>query len=935
MDVEQTLSSHNIAFLEALYDAYEQDPESIDPEWRALIEYERARLGGNGHGRSTHAEVLPERRTNGRATAAVMPRVAPDAEQVALQSAVNRLIENYRMLGHLRADLDPLGRSRGAHTEGLDLDYFRLDETLFDRRFHPGRLFDEESVPLRDIVAKLQRTYCRRIGVEYWHITDVEQRSWLRERMEAVENEVIPAAGEQRRLLRSLAQADSVDEFLHTKFIGAKRFSIAGAESVIGLLETLIDEAGELGVDETVIGMAHRGRLSVMMNVIGQTPAEIFSRFEGGDPWESLGSGDVKYHLGCYRELVTTGGKPMYLALAFNPSHLEAITPVLAGRIRASQDRRPRPDRNRVLGVTLHGDAAIMGQGVTAETFNLSRLAGYTNDGTIRVVINNQIGFTTDPHDARSTIYPTAVADMLNVPVFHVNGDDPEAAAYVARLAIEYRQRFHSDVIIDVVCYRKYGHNEGDEPTFTQPKMYDLIKRHPSVRELYQNRLLERGTVTEADCEQMGQELHQAFESALEEVRAKTRSNGRSPMHGVWENYRGGPDSDVPDVETKIDTEVVARISDAITNPPPDFALHPKLARLVKEAKKMYAGEVDLSWSAAEHLAYGSLLLEGHSVRMSGQDVVRGTFTHRHAGWSDVNTGERYIPLQHLGEGQGRFDVYNSPLSEFAVAGFEFGYSLAAPDTLVIWEAQFGDFVNGAQVIIDQFMSSSEDKWNRISGLTMFLPHGYEGQGPEHSSARLERFLQLCAEDNMQVCNLTSPAQMFHVLRRQVLRPWRKPLIIMTPKSLLRSRPSFSPLREFVEGGFRRFIDDEVQAPEKVRRVMACSGKIYYELSAARDAGKHEHVAIVRVEQLYPFPQQAFAEALERYPAATELLWIQEEPQNMGAWTFVRPYLEELTTDRMPVLFVGRDASASPATGSHESHRLEQDLIIQGAFEGL
>ena len=930
MDAERTLNSHNIAFLEALYEEYERDPDAVDPSWRALIEHERARTNGAG-ATAAVPTVLPDRRSNGRSAAF---EIHPDVEQVALQKEVDRLIEHYRLLGHLKADIDPLGRPRGTQTEGLDLAYFRLGEEHLDRLFHPGRLFDADLVPLRDIVAKLERTYCRKIGVEYWQINDVEIRSWLREYMEARENEVVPSTDEQKWLLKSITRADAVDRFLHQKFIGAKRFSISGAESIIALLESLIETAGDMGVRETVIGMAHRGRLSVMMNILGQTPAQIFSRFEGGDPWENLGSGDVKYHLGCYRHYRTGAGNEMYMALAFNPSHLEAITPVIAGRIRASQDRQGPGQRNCVLGVTLHGDAAIAGQGVFAETLNLSRLPGYANEGSIRVVINNQVGFTTEPEEGRSTIYATAVADMLNVPIFHINGDDPEAAAYVAKLAVEFRQKFHRDVIIDLMCYRRFGHNEGDEPTFTQPKMYELIKKHPSVRELYEQRLIERGTVTQKELDALDHGLHEEFETALAQVRASTPMTGRSPMHGVWQNYRGGPDADVPEVPTRVSPEIVQRVSSALTTIPDGFSLHRKLKRLVDDAAEMLAGEQPLSWSVAEHLAYGSLVYEGHAVRISGQDAMRGTFTHRHAGWVDTKTGERYLPLQHIDPAQGRFEVFNSPLSEFAVMGFEFGYSLAAPDTLIIWEAQFGDFANGAQVIIDQFISSAEDKWNRISGLTLFLPHGFEGQGPEHSSARLERFLQLCAEDNMQVCNLTTPAQMFHALRRQIHRPWRKPLVVMTPKSLLRFRPSFSELSEFTDGEFHRFIDDpDVEDPAKIRKVMACSGKVFYDLQEARAQRERDDVAIVRVEQLYPFPGATVAEALKRYANADELLWVQEEPRNMGAWTFVRPRLEAVAEDRFDIRFVGRAASASPATGSPESHKLEQDMIIQDAFD--
>lgn len=925
MDAERTLSSHNITFLEALYESYEQDPNSVDPHWRALIEYERV----NTATPTARVIALPELQGD------TAPRwVTPDVEQIILQKEVDRLIEHYRLVGHLRADIDPLQRPRGASTESLDLSYYRLSDEHLDRLFYPGALYaGRNQVSLREILGKLQRTYTRRVGVEYWQIQDIAMRTWLREEMEAVENEVVPPTEIQWELLRSLTRADLVDRFLHQKFLGAKRFSVSGAEGVIALLETLIEEAGALGVTDCLFGMAHRGRLSVMMNVMGQTPAQIFSRFEHGDPWENLGSGDVKYHLGCYRNYKTRDERDMYLALMFNPSHLEAITPVVAGRVRASQDRLPYGETHKILGVTLHGDAAIAGQGVFAETLNLSRLPGYGNDGTIRVVINNQVGFTTNPAEGRSTIYPTAVADMLNAPVFHVNGDDPEAAAYVAKLAVKFRQRFKQDVIIDLVCYRRFGHNEGDEPSFTQPDMYENIKNHASVRELYERRLLERGTVTHKDLDQLHEEMRTEFDEALDEVRSKGTGNGKAPMHGVWEHYSGGPDAEVPQADTRISAEVVDQIRQAVTTVPQGFSLHPKLKRLLKDTDAMLRDEAPVSWATGEYLAYGSLLLEGHGIRISGQDSIRGTFTHRHAGWVDNKTSERYFPLGQLARGEAKFQIYNSPLSEFAVVGFEFGYSLATPDKLVIWEAQFGDFVNGAQVIIDQFLSSSEDKWNRISGLVLFLPHGYEGQGPEHSSARLERFLQLCAEDNMQVCNLTCPSQVFHALRRQIHRQWRKPLVIMTPKSLLRTRASFSPLSEFTNGSFRRLIDDEQADPAKIRRVIACSGKVYYDLIEARESRNVDDVAILRIEQLHPFPSQQLADALARYNGATELIWAQEEPKNMGSWVFVRPLLEAVWTRSTPPRYAGRDASASPATGSLESHKLEQDMIMQDAFD--
>jgi 2-oxoglutarate dehydrogenase E1 component len=924
MDIESTLSGHNLAFLEALYEAYQKDPSSVDPQWWPVL-----RDLGGGPEREAPAAL----RVDGR-----------EAEQLYLQSRVDKLIEHYRLHGHAAAAIDPLGRPRETTALGLDPAYFGLGAEHMDREFDPGMLMPGRTATLRQILAKLQNTYCRSIGVEYWHIHNLEQRTWLQARMEANENKVVPPPAEQRRILDQLAGVEGVDKFLHTKFLGAKRFSVAGADSMISLLDCLIEESSDLGVGEVVLGMAHRGRLAVLMSVMGKPFADVFTEFEKhGDPEELIGAGDVKYHLGHFREYKTARGHDMYLALAFNPSHLEAITPVIAGRVRGKQDAIGDHEGERVLGITLHGDAAFVGQGVVQETLNLSRLPGYRTGGSVRVVINNQVGFTTDPDEARSTPYPTSIAHMLDVPVFHVNGDDVEAVAWVARLAAGFRQRFKVDVIIDLVCYRKFGHNEADDPTFTQPVMYDLIKGHASVRTIYQRELLARGTLTAADVEAIDAAWTGVFERALVEARSEGARKPRlRPMHGVWQNYRGGPDAETPEVPTRISGGDVEALAARLTRWPADFNLHPKLQRIVGELKDMYAGTAPLTWQAAELLAYASLLRAGHGVRFSGQDVQRGTFSHRHAVYTDTKTGRSWSPLWDLGDGQGRFECYNSPLSEYGVVGFEFGYSICSPDSLVIWEAQFGDFANGAQIMIDNFIVASEDKWNRLNSLVMMLPHGYEGQGPEHSSARLERFLQLCAEDNIQVCNLTTPAQVFHVMRRQILRPWRKPLILMSPKSLLRARPSFSPIAEFTDGGFRRAIDDAHTDPLKVTRVMLSTGKVFYDLAEERDQRKDPRVALVRVEQLYPFPAQELVAILARYPHAREVYWVQEEPKNYGAWGFVAPLFAELLDFQArgehrlgPLKYVGRVASASPATGSPDSHAYERKLILEEAFANL
>ena len=922
MDADAALSVHNLALFEALYDAYDRDPSSVDPQWLPI-------LFGNQGGAAGKGSPL-----NGRgARPGYAAKLDGDAEKIALQIQVDNLIEAHRLHGHLGAQLDPLGRPRQADVSALDPEFYGFTEAHLDRRFHTSGLSEEE-LPLREILERLRKTYCRHVGVEYWHLNDLEQISWLQARMEGCLNEVVPPEEEQVRLLSSLIEVDSIDHFLHSKFLGAKRFSISGAESLIPLLDTLINDAADHEIGEVIFGMAHRGRLNVLMNILGKSPKEVFSEFANTDAESYIGAGDVKYHLGAHRYYTTPAGKEIYLALAFNPSHLEAITPVIQGRVRARQDMRPGHGYSASLAVTLHGDAAFAGQGVVAETLNMAALAGYDAGGVIRVVINNQIGFTTDPTDARSGHYATDVAAVLGVPVFHVNGDDPEAAAHVARLALEWRERFHRDVIIDLVCYREFGHNEGDDPTFTQPQMYGLIKGRPSVRSQYERRLVERGTVSDADCKRINDEFEAQFEAALHEAKSSSPKQAFAPMHGVWKQYQGGREDDVEEVDTRLTPALVRAYGERLFELPEGFNLHRKINRLLGASRKMIEGELPFNWATAELLAYASLLAQGTSVRMSGQDVQRGTFSHRHAVFTDGETGEKYCPLQHMGEAAGKFSIYNSPLSEFSVLGFEFGYSLITPEGLTIWEAQFGDFANGAQVIIDQFMTSSEDKWNRLSGLTLLLPHGYEGQGPEHSSARLERFLQMCAEDNIQVCYLTTPAQLFHVLRRQVMRKWRKPLIMMSPKFLLRYRPSFSPLSDLSERGFRRVIDDDKADPERVELVLMSAGKVFYDLDKARDEQQREDVALVRVEQLYPFTRtgEAIRAVLNRYPKVKRIRWVQEEPKNMGSWFFIQPRLYELLGARMNIEYVGRAASASPATGSSDAHKVELARLLEDAF---
>jgi 2-oxoglutarate dehydrogenase E1 component len=759
------------------------------------------------------------------------------------------------------------------------------------------------------------------------HIEELHMRAWLRERMEGSANRLELDAAQQLHLLGRLIDAEVFEQFLQTNFTGAKRFSLEGGESLIPLLDLMIERSGELGVEETVIGMAHRGRLNVLCNIMQKSPKDIFAHFLDKHPEHSMGRGDVKYHLGYSCDRPTARGT-MHLSLAFNPSHLEFVNPVVTGRVRAKQDRRGDAERRRVVPLLIHGDAAFIGQGVVAETLNLMSLKGYATGGTLHVVVNNQVGFTTNTDDARSTRYATDLAKMLGIPIFHVNGEDPEAVAHVARLAVEYRQEFGRDVVIDMYCYRKWGHNETDEPRFTQPVMYSTIDRRPSVRAAYVEQLLKTGKVTREQVDALAAGSKQSLEQELTETRDSMHHPALSSLAGLWKKYRGGADAQVPDVGTRVDADRLHALMETITTVPAGFNIHPKVGALLKTRRDMLGGTFD--WGTAEALAFASLLDEGVPIRLSGQDAGRGTFSHRHAVWTDAVNGRRYAPLSATATGKARFEVYDSPLSETGVLGFDYGYSLDYPDGLVIWEAQFGDFANGAQVIIDQFLSSGEDKWNRLSGLTLLLPHGFEGQGPEHSSGRVERFLQLCAEDNLFVCNLTTPAQVFHALRRQVLRPIRKPLIVMTPKSNLRVKASV--LDDLTGGSFQRVIPDDAVDPTAVRKVLLCSGKVYWDLHAARAEQKATDVAIVRLEQLYPLSQAELTAALAPYADGTPLVWVQEDPWNMGGWYFVSARVPDLIGSRLPLSCVARDESASPATGSANSHKLEQAALLAEAL---
>jgi len=860
--------------------------------------------------------------------------VGPSAE-VAKEAAVLQLINAYRVRGHLIANLDPLGSEPGYHPE-LDPITYGLTIWDLDRKFLTGSLADamgqeapQPVATLREILETLRRAYCGKVGCEYMNIQHPEQKRWLQLHLEPeTAHQPLPPAT-RIRILEQLVQAEEFEHFLHSRFVGHKRFSIEGAETAIPILDELLNQAAAGGVQEVVIGMAHRGRLNVLANIVGKSLVQIFSEFEGyPDPASTQGTGDVKYHLGATGVRHTPSGQQITVSVSPNASHLEAVDPVVEGVVRAKQERIGDTQRDRVIPVLIHGDAAFAGQGVVAETLNLSQLHGYRTGGTIHLVINNQIGFTTPPGEARSSPYSTDVARGVQAPIFHVNGDDPEAAIRVARLAFEYRQQFKKDVVIDMFCYRRHGHNEADDPSYTQPILYRKIKDHPSVAVLYAGLLIREGVITQEDVKRLRRRAADRLGPAYEQSQ-------KDAQHYEFQELSVFLPEELSVLlpQTAANRELLQRVARGITSFPKGFHLHPKLNAFVDRRKRWLEAGGVIDWAFAETLAFGTMLFEGTPVRLSGQDSSRGTFSQRHLVFSDYETGQEYCPLQHLDGAQGRFEVYDSSLSEYAVLGFEFGYCVADPLTLVIWEAQFGDFANGAQIMIDQFISCSESKWSQPNGLVLLLPHGYEGQGPEHSSARVERFLTLCAGGNMQVANCTTPAQYFHLLRRQTYggtdrRGVRKPLVIFTPKSLLRHPQVVSPVEDFTSGAFQEVFDDPGPVePDNVSRILLCSGKIFYELLAERQERGVADVAIVRVEQLYPFPDSTLEGIFQRYPKHREVIWVQEEPRNMGAWRFVRAWINH------PLEYVGRPESASPATGSYRRHLKEQAAILEMAFE--
>ena len=922
-DLPTVLSGVNSEFLEDLYQQYLRAPDTFDPQWRTF--FELLPNGGSarrGNGRAAPPEVVPE------STSGIGELYGDRGKQ----SCVFQLINNYRVFGHTRARLDPLGRQHMHRPPDLSLQYFGLSEDDLNETFSTGTLVAPPALSLREILDQVSQTYCGTVGVEYMMVRDQSQRRWLQQTMEQTWNKPRFDRETKARILDMLSRAEVFEKFLHTKFVGQKRFSLEGAETLIPMLDGLVEEAAECGVQEVVLGMAHRGRLNVLANVMDKAPEFIFSEFEDAAVEDPLDfSGDVKYHLGYSTDKELRTGKKIHLSLSFNPSHLEAVNPVVEGNVRAKQDRRGDKSRLSVLPVLIHGDASFAGQGLVAETLNLSQLEGYHIGGTIHIIVNNQIGFTTAPRFARSFVYPSDMSKILMVPVFHVNADDPEAALHVMKLAVTFRQQFKTDIVIDLFCYRRHGHNEMDEPNFTQPLTYKIISTHPSTLSLFAKRLEEQKTFSPQDIEAYSIEFRGRLDHALNRMRKEHIRSITPTLGGAWRGLQRHDTHGI--VITEVNRDVLMEIAEDLTTLPDKYSPHPRIAKLLQSRREMVEGKSPIDWGMAELLAYGSLLREGFHIRLSGQDVTRGTFTHRHANLVDITNGKDYIPLQHLRTQRGEFSIHDSALSEAGVLGFDFGYSLADPFCLTIWEAQFGDFANGAQVVIDQFIVSSELKWLRMSGLVMLLPHGYEGQGPEHSSARLERYLQQCAENNLQVCVPTSPSQNFHLLRRQMHRDFRKPLIVMSPKSLLRHPMATNSVDDLIKGSFREVIYERDElADDRVHRIVFCSGKVYYDLLAARRERKNDRVALIRIEQLYPFPDDQVREVLQRYGKAKDVCWLQEEPKNMGAWTFIEPLLEELLPARHKLRYIGRRAAASPAGGSHHLHAEEQKAIIAEAL---
>ncbi|MEQ6916725.1 2-oxoglutarate dehydrogenase E1 component [Halomonas aquatica] len=926
------VSGGNAHYVEALYEQYLDDPAAVPDEWRQYFDQLPRHEGGATHDvplapvRDQFYQLGQQRRT---------AHAAADSGEGKKQVKVLQLINAYRFRGHQKADIDPLGLRSPTPVPDLDLSFHQLSKADLDTEFQTGSFFmGVDKAPLKEIVSALEQTYCRSIGCEVMHIVDTEEKRWLQQRFESVRSAPKFSPNVRLHVLERLSAAEGLESYLASKFPGTKRFGLEGGEGFIPMMDELIQRAGSYGTKEVVIGMAHRGRLNMLVNILGKNPSELIDEFDGKKVVER-GSGDVKYHQGFSSNVMTPGGE-VHLALSFNPSHLEIVAPVVEGSVRARQDRRNDPVGDKVLPINVHGDAAFAGQGVVMETFQMSQTRAYCTGGTLHIVINNQVGFTTShPEDSRSTEYCTDIAKMVQAPIFHVNGDDPDAVLHATQVALDYRQQFKRDVVIDLVCYRRRGHNEADEPSGTQPMMYSKIKDHPSSRTRYVERLVKEGLLSDDDAKAMMEKYRDDLLAGNHVANALVQKPNKS-LFVDWTPYLGHEWTG--HVDTRVEMKRLQRLAGKMCEIPDGVTVQRQVSKIYDDRRKMQAGGMAINWGFAETLAYATLLDQGHPVRLTGQDVGRGTFSHRHAVVHNQKDGSSYVPLQHMADGQPRFTIHDSFLSEEAVLAFEYGYSTTAPNHLVIWEAQFGDFFNGAQVVVDQFISSGETKWERLCGLTMLLPHGYEGQGPEHSSARLERFLQMCAEQNMQVCVPTTPAQIFHLLRRQVIRPLRKPLVVMSPKSLLRHKLATSSLEELAEGSFQMVLPDQGKLEaKKVERIVLCAGKVYYDLANWREENARDDVAILRIEQLYPFPKEELFNAIKDYSNVEDVVWCQEEPLNQGAWYSSQHHMRAVADSLSDGLggklkFAGRPASAAPAAGYMSVHTEQQRQLVEDAF---
>jgi 2-oxoglutarate dehydrogenase E1 component len=928
----------NAPYVEEMYENYLGNPGSVPDNWRAYFDALQHVPASDGSNATDvpHMPVINAFSERAKSGVTRVVNATQDAELGKKRVAAQQLIAAYRNVGGRWADLDPLKRTERENIPDLDPAFYGFTDADMEMVFNTSNTyFGKDAMSLRDLLNALRDTYSSTIGAEFMHSTNQDEKRWWQQKFEASRTKPQFTEQEKKNILQNLTAAEGLERYLHTKYVGQKRFSLEGGESFIASMDELVQKAGASGVQEIVIGMAHRGRLNVLVNTLGKTPSQLFAEFDHTAP-EDLPAGDVKYHQGFSSDVATPGG-PVHLSLAFNPSHLEIVNPVVEGSVRARMDRRGDAEGDQVLPVLVHGDAAFAGQGVVMETLALAQTRGYYTGGTVHIVINNQIGFTTsDPRDTRSTLYCSDVVKMIEAPVLHVNGDDPEAVVLCTQWALEYRQQFNKDVVIDIICFRKLGHNEQDTPALTQPLMYKKIAQHPGTRKLYADKLAAQGL-----GETLGDDMAKAYRAALDagkHTEEITISNFKSKYAVDWAPYLGKKWTDSAD--TALPLTEWKRLSEKLTTIPASVTPHQLVKKVYDDRAAMGRGEINVDWGMGEHMAFASLVAAGYPVRLSGEDCGRGTFTHRHAVIHDQSREKwdsgTYIPLQNVADGQAPFVVIDSLLSEEAVLGFEYGYASNDPNTLVIWEAQFGDFANGAQVVIDQFIASGEVKWGRVNGITLMLPHGYEGQGPEHSSARLERFMQLSADTNMQVVQPTTASQIFHLLRRQMVRPLRKPLIIMTPKSLLRNKDATSPLSEFTKGGFQTVIPENKELDaKKVKRMVVCSGKVYYDLVKKREEKGHDDTAIIRVEQLYPFPHKAFAAELKKYPGVTDIVWCQDEPQNQGAWFFVQHYIHENMLDGQKLGYSGRAASASPAAGYAHLHQDQQKALVEGAFGKL